>query len=257
MADQLDLKLSSTLYADPNTTNLVLSASGTYDTRGGWTGFSGRIDDNTTKVLDEEAGIDNKNTLNNSNFTLYRDFWRTCGKTQSYRVLNAVYSSNDALGVDHRFSLGVGVGRYFIQDLGHELAVSAGIRGVKERRFAGDKLDLEEGGESQVKTIDCIDTEQDDPNNTAAEMFINLQWQLYRFASRDMDISLVGKAYPSLSDWGNTRGDLNLVLSWELFPSFYWTIDAHTDFDSAADDTRDPRVDTTDYTISTGIAWSY
>lgn len=256
LADQLDLKVTSTIYADPNATTLTLSTSGTYDSRGGRTGFSGRIDDNQTRAKDQD-GNKVKTTLNSSNFTLYREFWRTRGAAQSYRVLNAVYSSNDALGVDHRFSMGVGLGRYFIQDLGHELAVSAGVQGVQERKFAC--VDIDEDLDEDGTTIDCINTKNgnEDLIDNAAEMFINLQWHLYSFASRDMDISMVGNAYPSLSEWGDIRGDFNLMLSWELFPSFYWSINARTEFDSSAEDRGQLKLDTTDYTITTGITWSY
>ena len=256
LVDQLDLKVTSTIYADPNAVTLSLSTSGTYDTRGGRTGFSGRIDDNQTKALNAE-GDTVKNTLNSSNFTLYREFWRSRGAAQSYRVLNAVYSSNDALGVDHRFSMGVGVGRYFIQELGHELAVSTGIQGVQERTFSCDDPDISLG--SNGEAIDCVNPKNGDGDliDNAAEMFFNMQWHLYSFASRDMDISMVGNAYPSLSEWGDLRGDLNLMLSWELFPSFYWSINARTEFDSSADQRGQLKVDTTDYTITTGITWSY
>ena len=251
LADQLDLKVTSTIYADPNAVTLSLSTSGTYDTRGGRTGFSGRIDDNQTKALDAE-GDTVKTTLNSSNFTLYREFWRSRGAAQSYRVLNAVYSSNDALGVDHRFSMGVGVGRYFIQELGHELAVSTGIQGVQERKLRCDER-------LEADAIDCAGPESGDGDliDNAAELFFNMQWHLYSFASRDMDISMVGNAYPSLSEWGDLRGDLNLMLSWELFPSFYWSINARTEFDSSADQRGQLKIDTTDYTITTGITWSY
>jgi len=248
LADQLDLKVTSTIYTDPNATTVSLSTSGNYDTRGGRTGFSGRIDDNQTKAKNAE-NENVKNTLNSSNFTLYREFWRSRGAAQSYRVLNAVYSSNDALGVDHRFSMGVGLGRYFIQDLGHELAVSAGIQGVQERKLSCN--DFDEDLEADVPPIYCVSPKNGDGDliDNTAEMFINLQWHLYSFASRDMDISMVGNAYPSLSERGDMRGDLNLMLSWELFPSFYWSINARTEFESSADEP--------DYTVTTGITWSY
>ena len=52
-------------------------------------------------------------------------------------------------------------------------------------------------------------------------MFFSFNWHLYSFQARDMDISVTGNAYPSLSDWGRTRGDLLLNLNWELFDSFF------------------------------------
>jgi hypothetical protein len=254
LADQLDLKVTSTIYTDPNATTVSLSTSGNYDTRGGRTGFSGRIDDNRTKFKNADGDSDT-NTLNSSNFTLYREFWRSRGAAQSYRVLNAVYSSNDALGVDHRFSIGVGLGRYFIQDLGHELAVAVGIQGVQERKRPCDDTDI--GVESDGEAIACVNPQEGGLIDNAAEMFINVQWHLYSFASRDMDISMVGNAYPSMSERGDMRGDLNLMLSWELFPSFYWSINARAEFDNSLEKEGNPDIDNPDYTITTGITWSY
>ena len=252
LADQLDLNLSTTFFADPNSTTLVLSAKGTYDVRGGRTGFQVRVDENKTKSTNEE-GTTIKQTTKSSNFTLYREFWRDRGNTsaQSYRVLNAIYSSNEALGVDHRGSIGVGVGRYFIQALGHELRMSAGIQGVRETRVSCDEQVAPE--ETEVAST---------PGNSGlvtcndAELFVNLQWHLYRFSDRDMDISLVGNAYPSLTDTKRVRGDLNLALNWEIFDNFFWTITARTEVDTAG--TQDNKLlSKSDYSINTGVTWKY
>ena len=89
-----------------------------------------------------------------------------------------------------------------------------------------------------------------------AELFLNLKWHLYSFQRLDMDISLIGNTYPSLSDWGRIRGDLNLLISWELFDSFYWTVNAQTEIDNAGD-REDESLSNSDYTLSTGITWKY
>jgi hypothetical protein len=89
-----------------------------------------------------------------------------------------------------------------------------------------------------------------------AELFLNLKWHLYHFSDRDMDISLVGNAYPSLTDSKRVRGDLNLMLNWELFNSFFWTINARVDLDTAG--TQDDKsLEKSDYQLSTGITWTY
>ncbi len=89
-----------------------------------------------------------------------------------------------------------------------------------------------------------------------AELFINLQWHLYSFQSRDMDIYFTSNAYPSLSDEGRLRGDMKLVLDWELFNNFFWSINARAELDNAGDQ-DDDSLDTTDFTLSTGITWKY
>jgi len=256
LSDKLDLQLSSTIYADPNNQTLVLSAKGTYDVRGGRTGFSARIDDSKTTSEDDENRV--KQTSNASNFTFYREFWRDRGTAQSFRVLNAVYSSNDELGVAHRASLGFGLGHYLINDLGHELAVSMGVQGVQERRgscddqTAGKKIDATLV-DAEPETV-VEETQLETCNDT--ELFVHMNWHLYSFQDLDMDISVVGNAYPSLSDSGRIRGDLNVLVNWELFDSFFWSVNARTEIDSASD--RDNiSLSNSDFTISTGVTWKY
>ena len=256
LSDKLDLQLSSTIYADPNNQTLVLSAKGTYDVRGGRTGFSARIDDSKTTSEDDENRV--KQTSNASNFTFYREFWRDRGTAQSFRVLNAVYSSNDELGVAHRASLGFGLGRYLINDLGHELAVSMGVQGVQERRgscddqTAGKKIDATLV-DAEPETV-VEETQLETCNDT--ELFVHMNWHLYSFQDLDMDISVVGNAYPSLSDSGRIRGDLNVLVNWELFDSFFWSVNARTEIDNASD--RDNiSLSNSDFTISTGVTWKY
>lgn len=248
-ADQLDLNLSTTFFADPNSTTWVLSANGTYDVKGGRNRFSVRLDENQTRSTNETDTI--KQTTKSSNFTLQREFWRDRknAAAQSYRVLNAIYSSNEALGVDHRGSIGFGLGRYLIEELGHELAVSVGIQGVQEKRVSCDEQERERADDSETgntRLSTCND----------AELFVNLGWHLYHFSDRDMDISLVGNFYPSLTDTKRVRGDLNLLLNWELFDNFFWTLNARTEIDTAGDQ-NDRALKKSDYTLSTGITWKY
>ena len=249
LADQLDLNLSTTFFADPNSTTWVLSANGTYDVQGGRNRFSVRLDENQTRSTNETDTI--KQTTKSSNFTLQREFWRDRknAAAQSYRVLKAIYSSNEALGVDHRGSIGFGLGRYLIEELGHELAVSVGIQGVQEKRVSCDEQEREradDSGTGNTGLSTCND----------AELFVNLGWHLYHFSDRDMDISLVGNFYPSLTDTKRVRGDLNLLLNWELFDNFFWTLNARTEIDTAGDQ-NDRTLKKSDYTLSTGITWKY
>ena len=270
LADKLDLALGATVYADPNTQTLVLNARGQYDVRGGRTTFQASINDTRTSIkssaeelpcdcpenpdggtVDTAEATAKKDTesSNASSFEISREFWRDRGTAQSYRVLNARYETNDELGIAHRGSLGFGFGRYLINDLGNELAISAGLQGVQERRKACDDQEGDSGGPTFI---------EDDAKETCndAELFLNVKWHLYSFQNLDMDISLNGNTYPSLSDWGRVRGDLKLLINWELFDSFYWTVDAQTIIDSAGD-RDDNSLSNSDYTISTGVTWRY
>jgi len=244
LEDKLDLQLGTTAVVNTDTRTLVLNATATYDVRNGRTAMSARVEDQKTVAEDDEGRATEISKTTKVSFS--REFWRSRGTAQSFRVFNAVYSQNDELGVDHRGSLGVGIGRYLIQDLGHELAISAGIQGVQERRQSCD--------DQEAARIDSRSPERETCNDT--EMFFSFNWHLYSFQARDMDISVTGNAYPSLSDWGRTRGDLLLNLNWELFDSFFWTLSARTEIDNAGD-RNDPTRSNSDYTVSTGITWKY
>ncbi|MBL6697646.1 MAG: DUF481 domain-containing protein [Luminiphilus sp.] len=270
LSDKLDFSIGATVYADPNTQTLVLNARGQYDVRGGRTTFQASINDTRTSIkssaeetpcdcsenpdggtVDEPEALVNKDTesSNASSFEISREFWRERGTAQSYRVLNARYETNDELGIAHRGSLGFGLGRYLINDLGHELAISGGVQGVQERRKTCDDQTGKQRG-----TLYEADDERQTCND--AELFLNVKWHLYSFQNLDMDISLNGNTYPSLSDWGRVRGDLKLLINWELFDSFYWTVDAQAIIDSAGD-RDDNSLSNSDYTISTGVTWRY
>jgi hypothetical protein len=250
LEDKLDLQLSSTFNADPNNKQLVLYAAGTYDVRGGRTNFSARVDDTRSTPKDKEPDSSNASFVQVS-----REFWRERGTAQSYRVLNARYDTNDELNIDHRASLGVGLGRYLINDLGHELAVQAGIQVTQEWRGSCDEQPPgPQIGLNNISKTSLIDDNLERCSD--AELFFNLKWHLYSFQKRDMDIYITGNTYPSLSDRGRVRGDLNLIIDWELFSNFYWTVNARTDIDNAGDREYNSSGNS-DYTLTTGISWKY
>jgi len=252
LADKLDLQLSSTINADPRSRQLTLQANGSYDVRGGRTRFFARVND--TKTIAGEGDERSKTTSNSSQFELTREFWRERGTAQSFRVLKAVYSANDDLGIAHRGSIGFGLGRYLVNNLGHEMSVSAGIQGVQERRQSCDESE----DDVSLSSVNPIPVSGDANRETCndAELFFNVSWHLYSFQDLDMDISLIGNAYPSLSDWERVRGDLNMQVSWELFDNFYWTVVAGTELDTAGD--RDNiELSKSDYNLSTGVTWKY
>ena len=256
LAGKLDLQLSSTITADPDNKTLVLFASGTYDVRGGRTNFSARVDD-TRNTQDDKTTSSNASSLQIS-----REFWRERGTAQSFRVLNARYDTNDELNIDHRGSLGFGLGRYLINDLGHELGVSAGVQATQEWR---GRCDDQVTSNSVLAVVQSDDDEEDEDEDKPrkslercadAELFLNFKWHLYSFQKRDMDIFVTGATYPSLTDWGRVRGDLNLIINWELFNNFYWTVNLRTEVDNAGD-REDDSYGNSDYTLSTGVSWKY
>lgn len=249
LSDKLDLQLSTTINADPHNQTLTLQANGSYDVRGGRTRFSAQVND--TKTIAGEGENREETTSNASKLSLTREFWRERGTAQSFRLFNAVYSTNDDLGIRHRGSMGLGVGRYLINNLGNELSVSTGLQATQERRLSCDK-----DGDQALNSVPNAINEDDYETCEAAEMFFNVSWHLYSFESLDMDLSVIGNAYPSLSDWGRVRGDMNVLISWELFDNFYWTVNARTELDTAGD-RDDALLSKSDYNLTTGVTWKY
>ena len=250
LADKLNLQLSTTINADPHNQTLTLQANGSYDVRGGRTRFSAQVND--TKTIAGEGENRTEETSNNSKISLTREFWRERGTGQSFRLFNAVYSTNDDLGIRHRGSMGLGVGRYLINNLGNELSVSTGLQATQERRLS---CDTDGEGQSAANLPTSL-SDDDYETCDAAEMFFNVSWHLYSFQSLDMDVSVIGNAYPSLSDWGRVRGDMNVLISWELFDNFYWTVNARTELDTAGD-RDDALLSKSDYDLTTGVTWKY
>ena len=250
LSDKLDLQLSTTINADPHNQTLTLQANGSYDVRGGRTRFSAQIND--TKTIAGEGENREETTSNASKLSLTREFWRERGTAQSFRLFNAVYSTNDDLGIRHRGSMGLGVGRYLINNLGNELSVSTGLQATQERRLSCDT----NGGGQSANVMPITLNDDDYETCDAAEMFFNVSWHLYSFESLDMDLSVIGNAYPSLSDWGRVRGDMNVLISWELFDNFYWTVNARTELDTAGD-RDDALLSKSDYNLTTGVTWKY
>ena len=176
--------------------------------------------------------------------------------------MNVRYDTNDELNIDHRGSLGFGLGRYLINDLGHELGVSAGVQATQEwRGRCDDQVTSNSALATAWSDDDMEDEDEDKPRKSLercadAELFLNFKWHLYSFQKRDMDIFVTGATYPSLTDWGRVRGDLNLIINWELFNNFYWTVNLRTEVDNAGD-REDDSYGNSDYTLSTGVSWKY
>lgn len=246
LSDRLDIRVGATLYADPRTTTAVLSARAGYEDERGRTGVAARFDRNSSTAEDDEAKTQETNYSTNVN--LYRELWRERGESQrSYRLFNGVYAANDALGISGQAALGFGFGTYLIDELGQQLNIAAGLQGLAERR--ADCLNHDETADalsSDIKKETCYELEG----------FISSRWHLYRFQSLDMDISLLGNGYPSITDSGRLRGDLQLQIDWELISNLYWTVSARAEYDNAADD-LDSSKRKSDYSVTTGISWKY
>lgn len=240
LEDQIDYRFSTTLYADPTVKTFSINGDVSFEGPNSRSSMSGVSRETHRSVTDTNTGDTYKQTESSSNFTLQQQRWTQ--RAESFRLFTGTYSKNDAIGNEGRFSAGFGLGRYFIDRAGLQLNGAVGVQGVTERRL--EDIAQDDGS----ITTQSIREQQ-------FEAFLNGQWRIYRFDNLDMDISVIGNVYPSFTDWGRTRADLQILIDWELINDIYWTVQARTDIDTGLE-TDSRQIDrSSDYSITTGLSW--
>ena len=102
-----------------------------------------------------------------------------------------------------------------------------GCRGTLEQASLQDTDNPPDGSPFGVQPEDGTDK--------ALEAFIQTNWLVYEFGNQDLDVTLGGNVYPSLSSWGRIRANANVQLSWEVMSDFYWNLTATAEYDSDSD----------------------
>ena len=217
--DRIDVYLS----AQYNYTKASSVQSATFNTEVSYedeqsqTTLTGRMT-NTETIVDDSSS---------SRLDLSRRTWAT-GREDFFRLIFGNFESNDELGLDRRVSVGAGFGKFFIDTNRNRLAGAFGIQGITERK---------------------IDTRGDEQN---AELFFTGDYAIWRFDTPEMDVSLNGTVYPSITDSGRWRADTDIRIRWELIEDLFWDVSAWGTYDNEADSDNE-----FDYGISTGIGWEY
>jgi small nuclear ribonucleoprotein (snRNP)-like protein len=182
----------------------TVGANGLY--RGEDWELSGRFDSILTNRTD---GTDSERINFVTNYRrLLRErwFWTVVGG----------YDKNDELGIDDRWSLGGGAGRFFVRNNSLELMFNSGL--LASREFRADGI------------------------NNAVEVYLNggFAWFKHRFPKTDLrtDVLLL----PSLTDSGRFRSNWDVSVSREIVTdlsldlSVYYTTDNKPPNESAKDD---------------------
>lgn len=136
--------------------------------------------------------------------------------------------SNEATGIDLRSSAGIAVGRNILNTNSIKFLIDGGVVYTKE--------EIANSGET----------------NSSTEGFIGFQYEWFRYDDPEFDLTTQLRVIPSLSESGRVRGNLSVVLSWEIFDDFNWQLSFYDIYDN-----KPPGVDasTNDYSVVTGIAW--
>jgi hypothetical protein len=140
------------------------------------------------------------------------------------------FESNDELGLDLRTSFGMALGRYLVQTNTSELALLGGAVGTAETL---------QGGASPQESIEGL---------------VGLDYSRYVYDHPAVDLSARLNAFPSFTNSGRVRAQLDLSLRWEIINDLFWDLSYYNTYDS---DPPSGSESTTDYGIVTSIGWSF
>ena len=142
------------------------------------------------------------------------------------------FDQNEELSLDHRLTYGGSLNRGLKHTNSSEVTVGAGLVGIQEQ------FSSSEGGTS----------------GSSVEGLAALNWNAYRFDTPKLDFSTAVGVFPSLSDLGRVRGQVELRFKYEVFKDFNVGVQFTDNFDS-----RPPEADVSnnDYITTLTIGWSY
>jgi len=136
---------------------------------------------------------------------------------------------NRELGYDLRAGLQGGWGRYLLRHPGNDVLVAFGLNVNHEIPVEGDATENLEG-------------------------LIALDWEKFAFSTPKTDLSVQLLAYPSFSQWGRYRFELNARVKQELFKDFFVSLKAYESFDSEPATVGAKR---NDWGVTLGLGYSF
>lgn len=140
------------------------------------------------------------------------------------------FESNDELGLNLRSSLEASGGRFLVQTNTSELKLAAGLVGTNET-LQGD-----------------VSTQQN------LEGVMRMDYSRYIYDNPKLDLSAGLAVFPSITDAGRIRTQLDIDLRWELFKDLYWNLNFYDTYDS---DPPSGSESTSDYGVVTSLGWSF
>jgi hypothetical protein len=136
---------------------------------------------------------------------------------------------NDELGIDLRTLVGAGYGRFIVQTGRVLWSVTGGIAGTNEQR-AGS---------------------QGAANN--AEAFVGTDYEYFTYDTPKTKLTVSFAAYPSLTEGGRIRSDLNFAWNRELVKDFFVGLSFYYSYDSVPPDVGAKD----DYGVVTSLGYSF
>lgn len=141
---------------------------------------------------------------------------------------SATAEQNTELGLDLRLILALSGGKFLIQTNLHRLILLGGFQGTRE--FTSDS-----------------------ERKTNLEAIFQTRYDIYKFQHPKINIGTYLTAFPSVSQFGRFRSEINLSASIELFKDFFFKVD----FYFKSDNKPATEASKTDYNFNTSIAYSF
>jgi putative salt-induced outer membrane protein YdiY len=142
----------------------------------------------------------------------------------------ALLERNEETGVEARAQLGAALGKYFVQTSKSELSAMVGAALTREWAT---------GSEGSQESIEGI---------------VGGNWRLFRFNSPTITLNSTALLFPSLTDAGRYRTNLNISLRRELVKDFYLDLSFYHAYDN---EPPDENAETTDYGFTTSLGYSF
>ena len=144
----------------------------------------------------------------------------------------AQLEQNDELDLDHRVTAGGGISRMVAQSNRMDFSLGAGLVGTQEQ----------------------FTTDTGRSSDASFEGLLAMNWDMFRFDSPKLDFNTGAAVYPSISDAGRVRGQLDFRLTYEVFKDFNTGVRFSDTFDSRPPDAGASK---NDYITTLTIGWSY
>ena len=138
------------------------------------------------------------------------------------------WERNDQLGIQARFSLGGGLGRYIVQTNKNQVSLMTGLQATREE-FVGE-----------------------DPGDTIGEGRIQFRW-LHRNVSPDASLTFTAEVFPLLEQLDEYRAEGSLVWSREFFSDLDFMIDLYYSYQTTPPSEGERR----DQGIITSLSYSW
>ena len=200
----------------------IATISGNFDTAYRAPEFRWNISADINSTKDPEQGTIDRHSLS---FT-----YQWLLPRQQFISGLSMLERNEETGIDARLQLGAGYGRYFSQTSKSELSGMLGLALTREWAT---------GSEDSQESIEGI---------------VGGNWRIFKFNSPTVSLNSAALLFPSLTDSGRYRTNLNLSLRRELIKDFYLDLSFYHAYDSQPPDAN---AENSDYGLTTSLGYSF